>query len=409
MKKFTIYALAPALALFALGCSSPTAMQSTEYDDMYYSSSDETTYSQPQETSYAGLAESGTSETQAQTYSQRNNSVTDDYYADEYYDGREYNPRDNWYRPNYSYIDPYWGSAYTPRHYAYSRPGSVFYDPFYDPFFYDPFYDPFFRRPYWNSGISVIISYNYGWGNWGRPFSPYYSRWYPHHPYYNGFYGGFYGNNWYGNNWYGNRWVYDSPIIVNRVKTQYGPRDSRGAIVTDGNRGNGGRPVRGEAFEGDVKGSEYARPSRPSRGSEAVISPQTGSEAKPSLPARPSRTEYYDPSRGRDRGTRQPINVGEQQQGERRVIQPTERRTREYTPTQRSSEGRIRTREYNVPQQQERQRSIERRSIERRPTYEPRRESPAPSRSSEIRRESSSSSSSGNNSGSSSGRPRRGQ
>lgn len=401
MKKFTIYTLAPALTLFALSCSSPTAMQSTEYDDMYYSSSDKTTYVEPEAKAYNELTE-GDSEAQGQTES--SNAATENYYAEdyEYYDGREYNPRDNWYRPNYSYVDPYWGSAYTPRHYSYNRYNSAFYDPFYDPFYYDPFYyDPFYRRP-WGSGISIIISYNYGWGSYGRHY-PYYSRWYSHNPYYHhGYYGGYYGN------YYGNNWVYDSPIIVNRIKTQYGPRDSRGAVVTDGNRGNGGRPVRGEAYQGEVTGTENARPARPSRSSDAVITPETGTETKTSLPARPSRTEYYDPSQGRSRGTRQPVNVGEQrqqQQNERRVIRPTERRTREYTPTPRSTESRPRTREYNMPQQQPRQRSVE-----SRPSYEPRRESPAPTRSSEIRRESSNSnSSSGSNNSGSSGRPKRGQ
>ncbi|MBC5994976.1 hypothetical protein [Pontibacter cellulosilyticus] len=396
MKKFTIYALAPALALFALGCSGPSAMQSTEYDDMYYSSSDKTTYAEPEARSYDGLTE--TDNREQQRYSESSNAVTDNYYAEdyEYYDGREYNPRNNWYRPNYSYVDPYWGSAYTPRHYAYSRYNSPFYDPFYDPFYHDPFfYDPFYRRPFWNSGVSVIISYNYGWGNWGRH-HPYYSRWYPHNPYYHhGYYSGFYGNNWYGN-----RWVYDSPIIVNRIKTQYGPRDARGGVVTDGNRGNGGRPVRGEAYQGDVIGTENARPSR---SSDAVAAPQTGSEAKPSIPSRPSRTEYYDPSQGRSRGTRERGNINEQrQQNERRVIQPSERRSREYTPTPRSTESRPRTREYNMPQQRQR-------STESRPSYEPRRESSQPSRSSEVRRESSSSNSSSGSNNSGSGRPKRGQ
>ncbi|MEJ8801352.1 hypothetical protein [Pontibacter sp. H249] len=400
MKKFTIYTLAPALALLALGCSGPTAMQSTEYDDMYYSSTDKTTYVEPQTNTYSNLAE-GTEEAQQQTYSQSNNGVTEDYYADEYYDGREYNPRDNWYQPNYSYVDPYWGSAYTPRHYSYNRfYNRGFYDPFYDPFLFDPFYDPFFHRPFWGSGVSVMISYNYGWGSWGGWGRPYHSRWFAGNPYYHGFYGNNYG--------YGNNWIYDRPIIVgNRIKTQYGPRDARGAVVTDGNRGNGGRPVRGEAYQGDVTGTENARPARPSRSSGAVVAPEAGSESKTSLPARPSRTEYYDPSQGRTRTTRQPVKVGEQRQQQQRVIQPSERRnTRQYTPTPRSTESRpSRTREY-VPRQQQQQRPIQ----QSRPSYEQRRESSFPSRSSEVRRESSSSSSSGtNNSGSRGSRPTRGQ
>src|SRR5690606_6585734 len=109
-------------------------------------------------------------------------------------------------------------------------------------------------------------------------------------PYYHGYYGG-YNSGYYGNNWY-----YDRPVVIgNRVKTQYGPRDARGAVVTEGTRGNGGRPNRGEAYQGDVTGTENARPARPSRSSEAVVAPESANEAKPSVPTRPSRTEYYDP------------------------------------------------------------------------------------------------------------------
>ena len=400
MKKFTINILASAIVLVAWGCSSPTAMQSTEYDDMYYSSSDRTTYAEPTSSVEQTSSSSGV---QNQTYAGNSNaSVTDNYYVDEYYDGREYNPRDNWYRPNYSYVDPYWGSAYTPRHYSYNRYNSAFYDPFYDPFYHDPFYyDPFFRRPFLNSGVSVIISYNYGFG--GR--YPYYSRWYPNNPYYHGFYGGHY------NNFYGNNWFYDRPVVIgNRVKTQYGPRDTRGSVVTEGNdRNNNGRPTRGEAYQGEVTGTENARPTRPSRTSDAVISPEVGSEAKPQLPLRPSRTEYYDPSQGRDRNSRQPINQDEQQSDERRVIDRSERRgtrTREYTPTPRSTETRTRTREYRVPQQQQ-QRPVESRPVRR----EERREvSPPPSRSNDrIENNNNSSSSSSSSSESRGGRPTRGQ
>lgn len=395
MKKFTINILASALALVAWGCSSPTAMQSTEYDDMYYSSSDRTTYAEPESSVDQTSSGSGV-QSQANSGNSRA-SVTDNYYADEYYDGREYNPRDSWYRPNYSYIDPYWGSAYTPRNYSYNRYSTAFYDPFYDPFYYDPFfYDPFYRRPLMNSGVSVIISYNYGWGR----HYPYHSRWYPNNPYYHGYYGGHY------NNYYGNRWIYDNPAVIgNRIKTQYGPRDTRGTVVTEGNgRNTAGRPTRGEAYQGEVIGTENARPTRSSRSSDAIVTPEAGSEAKPQLPTRPSRTEYYDPSQGRDRNSRQPVYQGEQQSDERRVIQRSERgtRTREYTP--RSTETRSRTREYSAPQQQ--QRPVESRPVRR----EERREvSPPPSRSID-RNESNNSSSSGSNASESrGGRPTRGQ
>ncbi|MFD2513864.1 hypothetical protein ACFSRY_08305 [Pontibacter locisalis] len=400
MKKFTIHTLAPALALLALGCSSPTAMLSSEYDDMYYSSSDKTEYVAPQATasnqSYQNYdnTEEAEREVRNSEYSNRSNAVTDNYYGDEYYDGREYNPRDNWYRPNYSFVDPYWGSAYTPRHYAYSRYNQAFYDPFYDPFYYDPFfYDPFFRRSHWNNGISVVISYNYGWGGWHRP---YYNRWYPNNPFYHGYYGGYYNNVYAGHNWY-----YDRPIIVNPVRTQYGPRDARGTVVTDGRR-DAGRPIRGEAFEGEVVGpegtrstTENARPARPSRRTgDATVMPEAGTDMKEAMPERPRRTEYYVPRESRDRSSQQPERVGGEQE-QRRVIQPQPRERRgtrgtrspEYTPIRR---------ENSVPQQ---------RPVQTRPARQERREyTPPPSRSND-RRESSSSSSEKR----SGGRPSRGQ
>ncbi|MDX5481476.1 MAG: hypothetical protein LPK07_07315 [Hymenobacteraceae bacterium] len=394
--------IAPALALLAVGCSSPVAMQSTEYDDMYYSSTDKTEYVEPASTT-AGQAYQSYDESAVQGQSSeaaRSGGVTtDDYYADEYYDGRAYTPRDNWYRPNYSFVDPYWGSAYVPRHYSRFNRG------FYDPFFYDPFYDPFFhdpflRRPYWGSGLSISIGYNYMWGGgWNRPF--YGSRWWPGNSFYHGYYSGFYGHPYGG--FYGSPWVYDRPLIIGKpIRTQYGPRDARGAVVTDRvNSSVGGRPSRvgTEAGDNQIIGTENAvrRNARPSRtGQQGTVSPAEGT--KNALPSRPSRTEYYRPrpsNSNESRPSRQPARINQQQE---RRISPT-----------RENNSRTRTREY-TPSREYRQQQRQSRPIENRPTYQPRRESVTPSRSFESRpintqpqRSSSGSNSSGG------GRPVRGQ
>jgi len=381
--------LAPALALMALGCSSPTAMQSSEYDDMYYSASDKTEYVKPSATT-AGQADAASAGIAQSTEATTKEGIsTENYSGDEYYDGRVYNPRDNWYRPNYSFVDPYWGSAYVPHHYSRFHRG--FYDPFYDPFLYNPFYgdpffyDPFLRRPYWGSGLTISIGYNYGWG--GGWYNPYYaSRWFPGNPYYHGYYGG---------GFYGSPWYYDRPLIIRQpVRVQYGPRDARGTVVTD-RVNNEGRPSRRNTEAGDRQVIEredaVRRTARPSRsGSNVVIPPVEGEKnALPSRPSRPNRNEYYTPDNNSEAGpSRQPVRVGQpQEQRQVRPMRESNSRTQEYTPR----------REYRQEQRQAR-------PVESRPSYEtPRRERSSPSRSYESRPNSTQPERSGG------GRPSRGQ
>ena len=387
------------LALIGVSCSGPAAMQATEYDDLYYSSSDRTEYAQPQAQaqvsgqSYEAAApdseEQVISEGQVLNpeYSSGNRAATANYNGDEYYDGRTYNPRDNWYRPSYSFVDPYWATAvYDPWYPSYSRYSSAYYDPFYDPFLYDPFY-----RPYYGRGFNVSIALSYGWGNrypyYSRPYGygGYgYSRW-PYNSYYNGYYNGYHQGYYSGHNYY-----YDRPVVVQPRKVQYGPRGDRATVPTTGNR-TVGRPDRGQQQSVDQQqrvvspGNRTERPARPERTNRGDVTP--GTNTREALPARPNptgSTEY----RRTERTTRQPVNqqpVIEQQ----RQQQPVQREVR---PVQQQERAPRRTRE-NVPSMEQSQPVRRERPAESRPSYEqPRRESSSPAPS--------------NNSGG--GRPRRG-
>ncbi len=402
MKKYTLLSIVPLLGLLAVSCSSPNAMQSTEYDDMYYSSSDKTEYVQEQQVQQQTPRDNRPEEALAEgevlnpEYSSRNAATYADDDYDEYYDGRAYNPRDNWYQPNYSFVDPYWGAAYAPRMTSYA-----YYDPFYDPFFNDPFYySSFNRNPYWNRGLSVNISYGMGWGGGNFHNRPYYSNWWPgsygynmyngyRQGYYHGFHNGFYAGNPYSA-------YYDRPVIVrNPVQVQNRPRDSRSAVVTN-RPASAGRPERENVREGEGSVGRQTV-GRPSRSGETVTSPTNTQESRATLPARPRRTENSNESRT----TREPANTNRQEQ-------------REVTP-RRTERRSAPAPEYRQPQQQERrQPQRERtRTIESRPTrteesrpartYES-----SPSRSYESSSPAPSRQSSGSSSGGG-GRPVRGQ
>ncbi|SIQ64590.1 hypothetical protein [Pontibacter lucknowensis] len=347
MKKLNIYtALAPVIALFAVGCSSPVAMQSTEYDDMYYSSSDRTEYVQPQaqasqQQQYAPAEDNQ----QAAT-----GDVTQNYTADEYYDGRTYRPQATWNTPNYAYVDPYWTTAYVHRRVS----------PFYDPFFYDPFYDPFMYDPFFHrGGMRVNIGLSMGWGSgwnrwghpWGRPYGMYDPFWgggfWPHNNYYAGFYHG-YNRGFYGSN----RYIYDRPGVVQQRQVQYGPRGERSVVPASGNPERvAGRPNRSESVRDEqrsTQGVDYARPGRTERatgntnvrGQEINAGENTGR----ALPSRPATTNRgYDPQSGQVRPSRQqpegqqPVQRLNQSREEyvSPSVQPRERQQRIQQPTQR--------------------------------------------------------------------------
>ncbi|MDX5419809.1 MAG: hypothetical protein LPK09_11385 [Hymenobacteraceae bacterium] len=379
MKKTTIYhAIVPVIALFAVGCSSPVAMQSTEYDDMYYSSSDRTEYVQPQapEQQYASAEESAIS-AQPST-----GNVTDNYYADEYYDGRTYRPQATWSTPNYAYVDPYWTTSYVRRVNRYNA--------FYDPFFYDPFYDPFYYDPFFPRNrfmVSVNIGYGWGsgWNRWGNHYDPFYGhRWWPYNNYYSGYYHGYH-HGYYG----GNRYVYDRPIIVNPRKVQYGPRDERSAVPATGGERVAGRPDRTQSVRDEQRavqpGVDYARPGRVERGGTNTRGQQVDptDDAKQVLPARPSTTTRgYDPQSGQVRPSRQqPMN-------EQPVQRMSPSRERNVSPATQPRPVQRQERVQPV-QRQERTRPVQRQPVQRtQPVQRQQRSEPSYERSQPVRSES---------------------
>ncbi|MFT2010341.1 hypothetical protein ACMA1I_16820 [Pontibacter sp. 13R65] len=304
MKKINLLTIAPALCLLVVSCNSPIALQSSEYDDMYYSSSDQTVYAEPAPEATMGDFRSGSTADAGDEYVAEG---TEDYYADEYYDGRAYNQRNN---INHSFVDPYWGAAVHPG-FGYSRFGSAFYDPF-----FDPFYSPF--RPY--SRFSMSFGFGMGMGRYYNPYmdpfmmggmgmwgNPYMMGW--GNPYmgmgrfgaYNSFYNGYYTGLNRGL-YAGGGYFYDAPGQTRRI--QYGPRVDRSTVGAQPARPSGasGRPDReGMSNEqravmpGGGNAVSPARPARPSRGNQS-IGGQQSQEIKQTLPSRPE-TPATQPAR----------------------------------------------------------------------------------------------------------------
>ena len=185
--------LLPLLGFLAAGCSTSSNLQTSETDDVYFSSKDKVTYVEPtyEERSNQGAyaEDEGSSEditervSDPETYAQeRRSSRNNDPYQYSYYDA----PFGN---PYYAY-SPY----YSPSRY-YAR--GAMYDPWYDPF-YDPFYrpvvmyDPFWPRPVYGG---VMVSIGLGWGNpwgYGYGYSPYRYGYYNPYRYGGGYYDGYY-------------------------------------------------------------------------------------------------------------------------------------------------------------------------------------------------------------------------
>ncbi|SIT89825.1 hypothetical protein SAMN05444128_2136 [Pontibacter indicus] len=368
MKKLNIYtAIAPVIALFAVGCSSPVAMQSTEYDDMYYSSSDRTEYVQPQAQA-----------SQQQQYASAEDNqqvaaddVTQNYAADEYYDGRTYRPQATWNTPNYAYVDPYWTSSYVHRASPYYDP--FFYDPFYSSY-YDPFfYDPFVRR----SGLRVSIGLGMGWGSgwnrWGHHYGMYDpfwgNRYWPYNNYYAGYYHG-YNRGYYG----GNRFIYDRPLVVQPRQVQYGPRGERSVVPATGNPERvSGRPNRSEAISNEqraTQGADYARPSRTERANGNTNSRSqeinAGDNTGRALPARPATTNRgYDPQSGQVRPSRQ------QPEGQQPVQRINQSREEYVSPSVQPRQRQQRIQQQPTQRQERIQQPVQRQQIQRsQPSYQ---------------------------------------
>jgi len=217
MKNILTTALLPLLAGLAFSCTSTTALQTTESDDLYYASSDRTL--RPEQT-YGGL--SGVSESEVNSGNDVNQSGGEST-SPEYYDPEAAS------RPavtnNYYYDDD--------RYYSRGRRSHMYYnDPFYSPFGYSAaycygIYDPFcFPGYYPYSGLTVSFNFGYGYP-YGYGYRPYGGYGYGYRPYdyygygyggyggyYQGFYDGYYAGGGYG---YG----------YNRNRVNYAPRRDR--------------------------------------------------------------------------------------------------------------------------------------------------------------------------------------
>ncbi|TXK52857.1 hypothetical protein FVR03_00340 [Pontibacter qinzhouensis] len=300
MKKINLLAIAPALCLLVVSCNSPMALQTSEYDDMYYSSSDRTEYAAAAPEATMEDFRSGSNAEAGDEYVA---DGTEEYYADEYYDGRTYNEGRNL---NHSFIDPYWGAAVHPGFGSFNRFGSAFYDPFFDPF-YSPYrpYSRFSMNIGFGMGMGMGMGRFYnpymdpfmmgGMGMWGNPYmmgwgNPYMGMggFGAYNSFYNGYYSGFNRGLYAGGGYF-----FDAPGQTRRV--QYGPRIDRSTTGAQPARPSGasGRPDRQSLSNeqravtpGGANTVNPGRPARPSRGNEA-ISGQQEQGVKQTLPSTP--------------------------------------------------------------------------------------------------------------------------
>lgn len=307
MKAFqTMKYLAFAGAATLWSCSSQqyAQKQNTEYDDLYFSSTDKKEVVYTASTSTNNNYSTGNTGVATQDNSQKN--VNPEYiqqYADQ---GRSENEQaqtngnDNYSADeNYSYYDENYrkgdgGGVNLARQYNRSQSGtnvnffpnygfgshyggSAFYDPFYDPFYYgSAYYDPFFYRPFVRVRPGIIVNigagFGMGWGSYGGWHDPFYSRMY------DPFYGGYGFDNWgrsyyggYGYNSFYNPYRYgygggNNVIIVNpsngnnndRRTVRYSPRSGRGSGAVNDNFDNSprsGRAERGGRVDQSVDGN----------------------------------------------------------------------------------------------------------------------------------------------------------
>lgn len=382
MRNIDKFLFLPLFAALAISCSSPTSLQTSEYDDVYYSKKDKTILADnaplaAESAQQTPQRASGDASVANPEYSPKSsgggaiiNSGTD-YYSPDYYDEDDYYYASRIRRFNapyrglsyydFAYTDYYW---YDRNPLYYGR--SIYYDPFYahhNPYFH-PCYTCYGYPPY-NGGLTVIINRpyysRYGWGN---PYGYYggLSR-----GYYGGGYGSYYGNS----GWYRN----DTNISRN---VQYGPRRDRSTVPAGNNDSNApNRPRRDMSDNvsgggGVVRPDEAGlRPTRSTRGRAADNSngsisqpeePRTGTRGRidrsnDAVDAVPTdRTFEPGNSRRSSRGRSEGLETAPR---EERVIQP---RSTEESPAPR---GRDR-------------RNYEPRSSEDQPVYRPRQEQQRP-------------------------------
>ena len=292
MRNILNAAFVPVLAALAFGCTSTTALRTSEPDDLYYASSDKT---MRQEVSVASTQSAYTHPGEASEVAEN----------PEYYDPEA--AKQPTIINNYYDYDSYYSSRGR-RSYVY------FNDPFYSPFGYSAaycygIYDPFcFPGYYPYSGLAVSISYGfgnpYGYGYGYRPYGAYGYGYRPYDyygygygggygSYYHGFYDGYYAGNNYG---YG--------YGYNRKKIQYGPRGDRSVVpatsTTGGGRGN--NPGRSAVEPGNggrinVDPGRVGRTTAPSQSAGQPARVNTGtSQPAPATPGRPARVNSAKPA-----------------------------------------------------------------------------------------------------------------
>lgn len=257
MKNIDKLLFLPLFAALAIGCSSPTAMQSSEYDDVYYSSKDKTIIldkrvadnnaAENPEQAQAGTDAAADGNTVRNPEYSGNNSGTaaanEDYYSENYYSEDDYAYASRIRRFNAPYRGfSYYDAAYTD-YYWYNR-SPIYYgrSTFYDPFFaYDPFFPCYtcYGFPPMFSGINIVIGRPF-YGGWGNPFNPF--------GYYGGYgfnQGGFGFNNGFNNGFY-NRYYANNGLYRNDNNgsrdVQYGRRRDRSEVPAGTNTNTGNRP-----------------------------------------------------------------------------------------------------------------------------------------------------------------------
>src|SRR5688572_9559363 len=122
----------PMLGLLVAGCTSSTALRSSETDDLYYASSDKTT-----RVEYAAPAYSSGTQTTA----------TDEVVNPEYSSGATCG--ESLVTNNYNYYDDDYGYSYSGRGRSYHNYGYNSYNSFYSPFGYSAAYCYNFYDPFW--------------------------------------------------------------------------------------------------------------------------------------------------------------------------------------------------------------------------------------------------------------------
>jgi hypothetical protein len=362
--------LLPLFAALAISCSSPTSLQTSEYDDVYYSKKDKTIITDNTAQAAESSPEAAADETVAANpeYSQKNSGggaadTGADYYSPGYYDEDDYYYASRIRRFNapyrglsyydFAYTDYYW---YNRNPIYYGR--SIYSDPFYaygDPFFY-PCYTCYGYPPLYG-GISIVI---------GRP---YYNRWGWGNPYYGGLSRGWYGGYGGYGGYYANTGWYRNDTNFSR-NVQYGPRRDR-SVVPGTDRDNSPNRQRRDISNGGVSGGG------------GIVQPGDGNlRTTRSTRGRATDTNTGDITQPEDsrNGTRGRVDRSEEGQpaGLPEIVNPrrsTRGRGAELESVPAAGEDRvIQPRMDEAPARGRDRRGFEPRSSESQPVYQPRQE-----------------------------------